>query len=224
MLRRLIFILFFLLFYQSIIVAQDSLYNSLIIKYDTASIQLLKNNLEYQYSIPKLEVSNWFDTIKIKLQNILSWIFNTDAFGYLVAIIVGVVFITIITTILIKGKFESISKQEKEFGIVIDNPLVFNGLSKQHQLELALVHKDFRMAFRWRFIIYLEYLSDHQLIKLDSHKSNHDYQRELKGTKWYPKFRTLSRSFDYIWYGHQTIQESDFKKFEELFNTSPDEI
>jgi len=224
MLRCLALLVTIFFVHQSNLLAQSDLPADSLMRYDTLTISQFKSNPDFQYSKPELKSSNWFETLKLRILNIINKIMSSDGFGLVAIFILSAIFIAIITIIIIRGRIEQVTASDDRYGLISDNPLVISNISPRYQLKLALDEGDFRMAYRWRFIIYLLSLSDAGFIKLNSHKTNHDYARELKGTVWQPIFNKLSNAFDYIWYGHMPISESDFNEFDILFKTTPDAI
>lgn len=60
---------------------------------------------------------------------------------------------------------------------------------------------NFRLAVRLGYLQVLRHLSERHLIAWQPEKTNHDYLRELSETRWAPDFATLTRQFEYVWYG-----------------------
>lgn len=68
-------------------------------------------------------------------------------------------------------------------------------------LQHALQSEDYRTAYRILFLQVLQQLNQAQKIKYSEEKTNWHYVNALSGTALQAPFRSLTRSFDYIWYG-----------------------
>ena len=62
---------------------------------------------------------------------------------------------------------------------------------------------NYRLAVRLGYLQVLHALSARHLIDWQPDKTNHHYLRELVGTAWQAGFGTLTRQFEYAWYGEQ---------------------
>ncbi|QJX45740.1 DUF4129 domain-containing protein [Hymenobacter taeanensis] len=64
---------------------------------------------------------------------------------------------------------------------------------------------NYRLAVRLGYLQVLRHLAEHHLIDWQPEKTNHHYLQELAGTRWAPDFATLTRQFEYVWYGELPI-------------------
>lgn len=73
---------------------------------------------------------------------------------------------------------------------------------------------DYRMAIRYYYLLVLQLLSKHQLIKYQDDKTNADYLRALASHKFYGYFSQASYIYNYTWYGefHLEIQQYEVAK------------
>lgn len=86
------------------------------------------------------------------------------------------------------------------------------------RIRQAIESKDFRAATRYYYLRALKHLSEKQLIQFHIEKTNMDYQFEIDNTAIRSDFRSLSKLYDYIWYGKFPVDEIDFKKIESEFD------
>jgi len=82
----------------------------------------------------------------------------------------------------------------------------------------ALREKHYRLAVRFSYLKVLRLLSDRDLIKWKLHKSNIDYQMELRGNTFHEDFKLSTRYFDFIWYGNQLPEEVNQEDMLKHFN------
>lgn len=187
-------------------------------EFNPETIERLKSEEEYQYKSPVVQVNGWWDLLMLRVGRFLKSVIGSNGFGYLVIIMVFSVFIAIVVVIAVRGQFDTRVGAEKRFGVASGNPLMPTDIPPQQLLQQALSEGDYRMAFRWRYIIFLQRLSELGAIALTPDKTNLDYQRELRETEYSEMFCKLSRVFDYVWYGHRAIDRDGYQELEGLFN------
>ncbi|GAA5093805.1 hypothetical protein GCM10023210_24820 [Chryseobacterium ginsengisoli] len=78
---------------------------------------------------------------------------------------------------------------------------------------------DFRSAVRYQFLFILKKLSDKKLIAWNPEKTNKDYLAELKAPNLKNQFYDLSYIFDYVWYGEFNIDEENYLKFKNQYQS-----
>ncbi len=79
----------------------------------------------------------------------------------------------------------------------------------QELMEKAIAAQDFRQAVRFGYMLLLQSLEQSQFIKYRQDKTNYEYSRELESTPFKKGFRSLSRQYEYIFYGNYTINETE---------------
>lgn len=83
---------------------------------------------------------------------------------------------------------------------------------------LAIDSNDYRLATRYYYLQTLKRLSKKKFIQFHIEKTNMDYQFEINNTTIRSDFKSLSKLYDYIWYGKFPINELDFKKIQAKFD------
>ncbi|NVO29846.1 DUF4129 domain-containing protein [Hymenobacter lapidiphilus] len=83
--------------------------------------------------------------------------------------------------------------------------------------ELARAEQagNYRLALRLGYLHTLRHLTDQALIQWQPDKTNHDYLRELAGTRQAAGFRTLTRQFEYVWYGELPLSPRQYPELRE---------
>ncbi|NQX78059.1 DUF4129 domain-containing protein [Gilvibacter sp.] len=93
----------------------------------------------------------------------------------------------------------------------------------QALIDEALQQGDYRLAVRYMFLKALKELSGKRLIEWHFEKTNNDYLRELESDQLKDEFKTVSRLYDYVWYGEFPIDKQRFnqaaQRFEQLQKT-----
>lgn len=86
-------------------------------------------------------------------------------------------------------------------------------------LDAALTDQDYRLAIRYQFLITLQQLSKKDLITWNFEKTNSDYLSEIKIKSIQQGFNKVVYLYDYIWYGEQTINDINYKKYSKDFES-----
>ncbi len=85
------------------------------------------------------------------------------------------------------------------------------------ELEKAINVRNYRLAVRLLYLKSLKQLNDAGLIKWEPNKTNNQYSLELQDFDQRLAFNTLTRQFEYIWYGEFNIDADVFGRISSLF-------
>ena len=89
------------------------------------------------------------------------------------------------------------------------------GIDFATELARAEQAGNYRLALRLGYLQTLRHLTDRNLIQWQPDKTNHDYLRELAGTRLAPDFRVLTRQFEYVWYGELPLVAGQYPELRE---------
>ena len=86
----------------------------------------------------------------------------------------------------------------------------------------ALIHEaesknDFNLAIRYLYLQSLKRLADRELILFSPDKTNNSYVQELSGSIYQQEFASLTRNYEYAWYGRFLIDGKQYQKLKEQF-------
>lgn len=82
---------------------------------------------------------------------------------------------------------------------------------------------NFNLATRYLFLKTLKLLSERELIHFAADKTNHEYLLQMKSNNYYEEFKSLTRRYEYAWYGKFLIDQDAYEQLKEqfyLFNKS----
>ncbi len=208
--------------------------DSTTVKYDDAPIsvkkitkedlQPYKENSKYDYSLEKVD-NSWWQDFKNWLYSywlrFFQWLFGAEkAVGFLASFlrIIPYVLLGILIFILIKfflkANMQNISLSKKNENIVTlsEEEHIIKNEDIQQLIKEALEDKNYRLAIRYYYLYILKTLSEKELIDWQLQKTNDDYQQELKNSNLSDSFYTITRLYDYVWYGGFVIDELKYKK------------
>ena len=94
------------------------------------------------------------------------------------------------------------------------------------QLQKAVSEQNYRLAVRLHFLHLLKLLAQKGIIQYQTDFTNADYIRQLQHTAYYKDFFTLTRRFEYTWYGHMRMSadafagvQKDFERFKQQISS-----
>lgn len=211
---------------EEIITSKDT------IKYDTSTVQpIVFDNIEnYQndkafsyHEAPPPD--NWYTRFKKWLGDLynsfIKWLLGgQEAKGILGFIVQSLPYLILIAVVGIlvwlfmkadmagsgyisSGKGNVILSNDQE---IIENEDI-NAL-----IEEALKQKNYRLAVRYYYLLVLQKLSNKELIDWQFQKTNHDYIYEIKNEMLRKQFVSVTRIYDFIWYGNFDVNEEAFAK------------
>jgi len=85
------------------------------------------------------------------------------------------------------------------------------------EVEKAISQHNYRLAVRLLYLKCLKQLNDSNLIRWQIDKTNSAYLFELTDTSQKQAFGTLTRQFEYVWYGNFSIDQHAFGNIYGLF-------
>lgn len=220
------YLLFFILTWTCNLQAQntDSLaydYNSPVTVRSSEKINDFLNDEYYQYDKEIVRPSSSI------LQKILQWIGDffrfIDRGGKPVSYIFYAIIFAILLFVIIKllgFKYQGLfirNKKIKEPELeVFDEDI--HAINFSDIIDDAVKKGNYRTAVRYLYIKLLKVLTDNELIKWEINKTNKEYYKEMKNTKYFSVFKRLSFVYEYVWYGEFIIDKVRFSAYYEDFN------
>ncbi len=80
--------------------------------------------------------------------------------------------------------------------------------------------RQWRAATRWRFLVSLRRLGAAGVLRLDAHKTDGDYRREIRGAgrPLARAFADAADAFAWVWYGAAALDADRFARVETTFD------
>ncbi len=85
------------------------------------------------------------------------------------------------------------------------------------ELELAVQSKNFKLAYRLKYLQSLKLLIAKNIIVYRKHDTNFKILSQLFNTKFYEVYRTITIHFDGVWYSESEIDEKQYNLLLPLF-------
>lgn len=187
-------------------------------------LQSFKDDSSYNYSLEKAD-NSWWDNFKSWLYSywlrFFQWLFGgTKAVGYLSFFLKIIPYVLLAILIFIAVKFFlktnmngiNLSKKNQSAVTLSEEENIIKNEDIQQLIKNALEDKNYRLAIRYYYLYILKIMSEKDLIDWQLQKTNDDYQQELSNSTYAKSFVTITRLYDYVWYGDFTIDEPKYNK------------
>lgn len=109
-------------------------------------------------------------------------------------------------------KDKSREENEEEFSLGLDDISKYDSL-----ISDAEKRNDFNLCVRYSFLKTLKILSERGFINFTPEKTNQEYLYEMRTNNYFDEFQSLTRNYEYLWYGKFLIEEKNYQKLKEKF-------
>jgi len=143
---------------------------------------------------------------------------NYQTLEYIIYTLMGIGMLYLLIRMLIKvpaGQvFKSNDTALEGFNLMEESieEVDFEKLIKQASEE-----GNYRLATRYLYLKSLKNLAKKNIIKWDYDKTNSDYLLEIKKEETKSLFKTVSRIYDYVWYGEFPVDKESFERNQKHF-------
>jgi len=197
--------------------------------FDTKLLEKYKSQKDFDYTEEK-ETDNWWTTFKKWLGQLWSKFLRTifgvsTVSGFWVIIFRILPYLIVIGALFLLGWLfmrvnpkDVLSKTQDLPNVNLDEDEdIINNKDINLLIQQALTQKNYRLAIRYYYLLVLKNLSEKELIVWESQKTNTDYVRELSDGAIKNQLKTITRLYDFIWYGNFEINEKSYRQAEKEF-------
>ncbi|MGH2642372.1 MAG: hypothetical protein ACRDE2_00360 [Chitinophagaceae bacterium] len=181
-----------------------------------------RSSPDFQYIRNKPEVFTWWDRVK---QWIFQKIFDLIQFstgtnlGKTILILLAIAFIVYVT-------YKMIGADKTKLWAKRNTDSVLPDLTEEniHLLDFdqlindAAGENNYRLAIRLWYLKTLKNLSGRDFISWKAGKTNYEYVGELEQTPYGIPFKSLTRNFEYSWYGETAVTTGEYEALKEQFS------
>ncbi|WP_082422546.1 DUF4129 domain-containing protein [Aquimarina longa] len=198
-------------------------------QFDTQKIQEFQSQQDFNYIVYE-QPDNWWTQFKKWINQLLGklkdWFFGADEItGFWVVVLRILPYLLIIGLLFLLGwLFMKVSPSEllMEKHTVpqvqfTEDEHIIKHQDIQELIDKALLNKNYRLAIRYSYLFALKKLSNAALIDWEAQKTNADYSNELADQTIKDKFQSITKLYDFIWYGNFEVDEEAYKKAEKDF-------
>ncbi|MDT8415846.1 MAG: DUF4129 domain-containing protein [Flavobacteriaceae bacterium] len=142
-----------------------------------------------------------------------------DVFFTILPYLSLIILLYILYKLVIKGHlkpFEPVQKRQSHASLHDDEHLIQNA-DLNTLIQQAIQEQNFRLALRYSYLNTIKTLSEKGLIDRQPHKTNSDYIKELKSASLADGFSSITRWYNFVWYGQFDISETQFSELGTTF-------
>ena len=178
------------------------------------------------------EPDNWWTQFKNWVTQLwhqfISWLFGTEEVTGFWAVlfrllpyllIIGVLFLLGWLFMKVNPADVLLEKQLAPQVELTEDEDIIQNQDIQQLIDQALQHKNYRLAIRYYYLFVLKKLSDVELIQWEAQKTNTDYIKELADDSVQHQFKSITKLYDFIWYGSFEVNEKLYLKAEKEFTS-----
>ncbi len=189
------------------------------------------NYTEYQ------EPDNWWTRLKKWFNQLWnkfkSWFFDIDEITGFWAIIfkllpylliIGVLFLLGWLFMKVNPSDMLLEKQIPPQVKLSEDEDIIQNKDIQQLINQALHHNNYRLAIRYYYLFVLKKLSDLELITWEAQKTNTDYTKEISDDLIKKQFTSITKLYDFIWYGSFEVNEKSYLQAEKEFKSITNRI
>ncbi|RAJ01668.1 uncharacterized protein DUF4129 [Chitinophaga skermanii] len=163
------------------------------------------------------EQSTWsFIDFIMRNKGVLSFIFYSLIFG----VVALLVFLFLRTTNL-AAYFGYRSKKITPENITEE---VLHEVNFDELIKNAVAQKEWRNGVRYMFLQVLVMLGKQSYVVVTKDKTNREYLMEVAKQRFYKTFAGLTLQYEYVWYGHIDINESQFQQIQNDFQSFKNDL
>jgi hypothetical protein len=221
--RRFVFFVILSLIYTGLNAQSNLNYDSSEVKLRIPEKQIIEeyiSSIDFQYQNDVENPITFWDKVKLWLINKFFKLFSNEGAAPLVRyILIGLLFVLVLVKLLntnLKSLFFK-SKQHIKIDYSVSEDDISN-INIEEVILNAINSKSYRIATRYLFLKTLKILTEKEIIEWKINKTNNDYFIEMNDKKYIKEFKSLSSSFEYIWYGNFDISEKNFNQLNLRFN------
>jgi len=146
---------------------------------------------------------------------------------YIIWAVIVCIFIGGVLLFLTENKISLWSKNAESIpeteNIVGDDVNIFQ-LKYQELLQKALLEGNLRLYIRIQYLQTIKLLSEKQLIQFKPEHTNFIYLLQMQKSKLYATFFTITRHYEYVWYGKFDLSSSAFEQISKEINQFQQQI
>lgn len=200
-------------------------------------LQAYKNDPAFNYAEKVVDKNSWWFKFKRWISNglkkILEPIFGMESATGILWFILNVlpyILLAVLVFLLVKFFLKVNSKNllhgETKKGHIAftDEEQIIRNEDIQHLIAKAVKQNNYRLAIRYYYLLSLKELSKANIIDWQPQKTNEDYKKEITTKNLQSQFITITKIYDYVWYGEFKVDAAKFETLKLEFNNLNQQI
>ncbi|MBP2833427.1 DUF4129 domain-containing protein [Aquimarina sp. U1-2] len=199
-------------------------------KFDEKELDEYRQQKDFQYTEYQ-EADTWWTRFKRWIHQLFRrffkwilageitgfWLFFLTIFPYLIVAAVLILLVWLFSKV--NPSEILLEKQPPAQILLTEDEDIIHNQDIQELIQQALQNNNYRLAIRYYYLLVLKKLSEVDLIRWESQKTNEEYSKELKDTSLQQQFQLITKLYDYIWYGSFEVNKQSYLKAEKEFQS-----
>ena len=186
-------------------------------------LQRLSKSDDFDYVDEKAYTGSLWDNFWRWFWQTLEHLFGRRPTGnpyskYFYAAVILIIIAAVIIRFVRKSSGGLISRPSKQIFEDLNISENIHEISFPEEISKALTNNNYRLAVRLHYLLTLKQLNDAGLINWRAEKTNTAYINEIKDPTQRSLFGTITRQFEYVWYGNFTVDDHSYQSINSLFN------
>jgi hypothetical protein len=194
--------------------------------FDQEKLESYKADDDFDYT-EKAEQSNWWTDFKEWLnaqwQKLFGENYNPDSFWFLLLsklpyLIIPLAFVLLVWFLARSNPGNQIMRQHNRSKVILsEEEELLMKRDLESLAEEAMSNEEYRPAIRYLYLHCIKRLDMKRIISYANDKTNYEYVKEIKVDELARIFKSLTLSYEQIWYGHMVFDMVYFEKYKKQY-------
>lgn len=194
--------------------------------FNQEKLESLKSDDSYDYSVEKNSTSWWTDFkewLNAQWQKLFGDDYDPNSIWFkfleiLPYIVIAFAFVLLVWFLARSNPGSQVMRQHNKSKVILsEEEELLMKRDLERLAEEAISQQELRQAIRYFYLHCIKRLDMKRIIRYSNEKTNYEYLKEIKFDEISKTFRSLTLSYEQIWYGHLVFDEVYFKKFKQQY-------
>lgn len=196
--------------------------------FDHEKLDDIKADDDYDYSEEKNAVNWWTDFkewLSAQWQKLFGDNYSPDSLWFkllkiLPYIIIAIAFVLLVWVLARSNPGSQVMRQHRKSKVILtEEEELLMKRDLERLAEEAMSNQELRQAIRYFYLHCIKRLDMKRIITYANDKTNYEYVKEIKFDEISRIFKSLTLSYEQIWYGHMLFDEAYFNKFKQQYQS-----
>jgi len=195
--------------------------------FDQDKLESYKADDDFDYSEENNTVSWWTDFkewLAVQWQKLFGENYNPDSIWYklfsiLPYLIIPLAFVLLVWFLARSNPGNQIMRQHNKSKVILsEEEELLMKRDLESLAEQAIKNQELRPAIRYLYLHCIKRLDMKRIINYANDKTNYEYVKEIKISEISRNFKSLTLSYEQIWYGHMVFDMAYFEKYKKEYH------
>lgn len=196
--------------------------------FDQEKLDNFKADEVYNYSEEKNAVNWWTDFkewLSAQLQKLFGDDYDPNSLWFklleiLPYVVIAFAFVLLVWFLARSNPGSQVMRQHHKSKVILtEEEELLMKRDLERLAEEAISQKELRHAIRYFYLHCIKRLDMKRIIRYSNEKTNYEYVKEIEFDEISRTFRSLTLSYEQIWYGHMVFDEAYFNNFKQQYQS-----